>query len=254
MATDEKHRRGRNNKLLYKRGVDGKRIPVIDKVPREKGVVDPEFMKKNKLSSRSKPHEIMDVFMPLHKQKGKGLFPSTPDQKSPSFTGDFKTICIWTNAKAKLARAGPGGSYYPDFVDFTPLEIRQHMSLYVFQSLSPSPRLEMKFQTQAQDKINGNDFIANTLNQNGGCTRRRHQMFKAFLACQDPHISTPPRRKYPNWKIRPLMTWMNYIFPKAWLLGIAVSIDEMTMGFQGMHQDKKRVTYKAEGDASKRTR
>ena len=106
----------------------------------------------------------------------------------------------------------------------------------------------MKFQTQAQDKINGNDFIANTLNQNNGCTRRRHQMFKAFLAFQDPHIATPPRRKYPNWKIWPLMTWMNYIFPKAWLLGIAVSIDEMTMGFQGMHQDKKRITYKAEGD------
>ena len=247
MATDEKHRRGRNNKLLY-RIVDGKRIPVIDKVPREKGVVDPEFMKKHKLSSRSKPHEIMDVFMPLHKQKGKGLFPSTPDQKSPSFTGDFETISIWTNAKAKLARAGKGYSYYPDFVDFTPQEIRQHMSLYIFQSLSPSPRLEMKFNTQTQDKINGNDFIANTLNQNNGCTRRRHQMFKAFLAFQDPHIATPPRRKYPNWKVRPLMTWMNYIFPKAWLLGIAVSIDEMTMGFQGMHQDKKRITYKTEGD------
>ena len=50
LAMDEKHRRGRNNKLLYKR-VDGKRIPVIHKVPREKGVVDPEFMTKNKLSS-----------------------------------------------------------------------------------------------------------------------------------------------------------------------------------------------------------
>ena len=44
------------------------------------------------------------------------------------------------------------------------------------------------------------------------------------------------------------MTWMNYISPKTWLLGIAVSIDEMMMGFQGMHQDKKRITYKAEGD------
>ena len=41
---------------------------------------------------------------------------------------------------------------------------------------------------------------------------------------------------------------MNYIFPTAWLLGIALSIDEMTMGFQGRHVDKRRITYKTEGD------
>lgn len=32
------------------------------------------------------------------------------------------------------------------------------------------------------------------------------------------------------------------------MLGVAISIDEMTMGFQGRHKDKKRITYKAEGD------
>ena len=41
---------------------------------------------------------------------------------------------------------------------------------------------------------------------------------------------------------------MNYIFPTAWLLGVAIAIDEMTMGFQGRHGDKKRITYKNEGD------
>ena len=34
----------------------------------------------------------------------------------------------------------------------------------------------------------------------------------------------------------------------GWLLGLAISIDKMTMGFQGQHQDKRRVTYKEEGD------
>ena len=66
------------------------------------------------------------------------------------FTGDFETLAIWTNIKVKLAGAGPGGSYYPDFKDFTVLEIRQHMSIYILNGLSPSPRLEMKFNTPLQ--------------------------------------------------------------------------------------------------------
>jgi hypothetical protein len=41
---------------------------------------------------------------------------------------------------------------------------------------------------------------------------------------------------------------MNYIGPKAVLLGECASVDEMTIGFQGSHKDKRRITYKAEGD------
>ena len=32
------------------------------------------------------------------------------------------------------------------------------------------------------------------------------------------------------------------------MLALAFSVDEMTMGFQGHHVDKRRITYKAEGD------
>jgi hypothetical protein len=35
---------------------------------------------------------------------------------------------------------------------------------------------------------------------------------------------------------------------KAVLLGECASVDEMTIGFQGSHKDKRRITYKAEGD------
>ena len=228
---------------------NGKRVPVYEEVIRKKGIVDPNFMMKHKISSQSLPHKIVEVFMPLNKQRGRGLFPTGENKKAPKFRGDFETICIWTNAKAHLAGAGKGGSYYyPDFVDFTPYEIRQHFAVYIHQSLSPAPQVEKKFKTQAHDKINGNDFIANSLGQNPINTRRRHQMFKAFLALQDPMIPLPPREKYPNWKVRPVLQWMNYIFPTAWLLGIALSIDEMTMGFQGRHVDKRRITYKTEGD------
>ena len=46
----------------------------------------------------------------------------------------------------------------------------------------------------------------------------------------------------------PLVQWVNYLFPLIWLLGVFFAIDEMTIGFQGMHVDKKRITYKTEGD------
>ena len=41
---------------------------------------------------------------------------------------------------------------------------------------------------------------------------------------------------------------MNFIFPQVWNLGQEFSIDEMTIGFQGKHADKRRITYKRAGD------
>ena len=137
--------------------------------------------------------------------------------------------------KADYAGAGPQGSYYPDYIPFTPVEVCQHFAIYFLHRLSPSPRIEMKFNTQAKDRINGNDFIANTLRYPHHTIgpRRCHQQFKAFLSLQDPCIPEPSQEKYPNWKIRPLLVWMNYIFPMGWLLGLAISIDKMTIRFQG---------------------
>jgi hypothetical protein len=36
--------------------------------------------------------------------------------------------------------------------------------------------------------------------------------------------------------------------PRAWLVGRVFACDEQTMGFQGKHVDKRRITYKKEGD------
>ena len=247
----KKIRRSRNGRIVWKKElVNDKRVPEYDTTTRTKGCVNPKFKKKHKLSSKSLPHEIADVFLPLHR-KGKGLFPLEDDgptnTKVPKWRGDIQTVCDWTNLKADLAGAGPHGGYYRDFVKFTPEEIRKHIAVYILHSLSPSPQLAMKFNTQVQDEINGNDFIANSIGPGG---RRRHQMFRAFLSFQDPRIpvSSKTTKDFPNWKIRPILTWMNYIFPTAWLLGVAIAIDEMTMGFQGRHGDKKRITYKNEGD------
>ena len=81
----------------------------------------------------------------------------------------------------------------------------------------------------------------------GNGAERRHHYFKAFLSCQDLRINSPSRDDDPNWKVRPLLTWINFIFPTIWLLAVAFSVNEMTMAFKGQHRDKKRIIYKAEG-------
>ena len=147
--------------------------------------------------------------------------------------------------KANLAGAGEGGSCYYDWKPLSARELRQRFGLYLFNGLAPSPRVEQTFKPQSQDLFHGNDFIYHTFGPNA---ERRHRRFKTFLSIQDPSISTPSRKKYPNWKVRPLVQWMNYLFPLILLLGDCFAIDEMTIGFQGMHADKKRITYKAERD------
>ena len=132
--------------------------------------------------------------------------------------------------------------------DFIAIEICQHASFYILNDLSPSPCLEMKFNTQVLqqvvDQINGNDFIVTTLSQNSIGSRQPHAMFKAFSSIQNPLVDSPPRVKYPNWKVFLLLAWKNLILPTAWLLGIKVAIDKITMGFQRMHIEKRQTIYK----------
>ena len=71
---------------------------------------------------------------------------------------------------------------------------------------------------------------------------------KAFLSLQNPVLAVPSQDVNPNWKICPILDWMNYIGPKAVSLGECASVDERTIGFQGSHNDKRRITYKVEGD------
>jgi Transposase IS4 len=103
----------------------------------------------------------------------------------------------------------------------------------------------MKFQPQSVDPINGNDFIFRSFVTNA---ERRHRHFKAFFTIQDPRLIVPDRNKEPNWKVAPLLHHMNLVNVRAWKLGRNISVDEQTIGFQGNHKDKLRITYKAEGD------
>lgn len=213
---------------------------MTETVPLEKGLPNDIELEKRGITVNSAPHEFMEIFLPLKKNtmskqggRGKGEYPS------------IELFTSWTNKKAILANAGKGGSCYPTFTAFTVKEIRQHLGLYILNGLCPSPRIELKFKPQREDELHGNDFVYQAF---GDGAWRRHRHFKCFFATQNPAIETPSKKKYPNWKVRPLIQWLNFINPKLWRLGKSFSVDEMTIGFQGKHADKLTIKYKRVGD------
>ena len=59
---------------------------------------------------------------------------------------------------------------------------------------------------------------------------------------------TPPRQTHPNWKVDPVLKHAMEVCKEVMHMGKYISIDEQTIGFQGRHADKIRVTYKNAGD------
>ena len=124
-------------------------------------------------------------------------------------------------------------------------EYRKHLGLYIFNGVSPSPSVLKKVRPQKVDAVHGNDFVARGLGANAAL---KHRYFKAFWSVQDPCLPPPDRSKSPNWKVEPLLDHMNAVNKRAWKPGPDLSVDEMTMRFKGKHKDKRRITYKKEGD------
>ena len=148
--------------------------------------------------------------------------------------------------KAMQQNAGLGGKY-SDFKPFPLNELMQHIGLYLFQALSPSPQIEMKFKYQSDDPVNGNDLVHTSFGGVAWKSIKRHRHFKRFFASVNPIQNVPPRDAHPNWKVHPLLKHMPKISKEAVFLGRDLSCDEQTIGFQGNHKDKQRITYKKEG-------
>ena len=197
-----------------------------------------DFCKEHDLDLTSHPAEWFQAFLPIKNKRG---------GNSNSMQFSMESCLSWTNTKARIQNAGLGGMY-SDYVDFTLDELMKHTALYLLQGLSPSPQVEMKFKSSVEDPINGNDLVHRAFGAKSSLSVRRHKHFKAFFACVDPLIPTPSRETHPNWKIHPLLKHMNNVGKKAVHLGRDLSSDEQTIGFQGHHKDKLRVTYKTEGD------
>ena len=87
-------------------------------------------------------------------------------------------ITSYTNTKALLENAGNEGELYTDHISFTPDGLRRHLGFYILHGLSPSPEVGMKFKTQSEDDINGNDFVNWCI---GPLAVKRHNNFRRFL-------------------------------------------------------------------------
>ena len=87
-----------------------------------------------------------------------------------------------------MMQAGEGGIRYTKFKYFGVDEVQKLMGVQVAHGLSPTPQVSMKFKSQMQDPINGNDFIASVMYPNAA-ERWRH--YKALFSIQDPRKATP---------------------------------------------------------------
>jgi hypothetical protein len=205
---------------------------IYEKKVIEDTTINMDFVKEHELGPNSHPADWFEAFIPKKKSRH-GYF-------------SIEQCTSWTNFKAQaICNAGEGGLMYPDFKPFTVDEIMQFLGLFLLNGLAPSPTLEAKFKCQADDPVFGNDFVHRAFGNNA---ERRLRMFKNFFSCCEPTYTKPDKTKYPNYKVEPLLKHAMEVSKKAVILGRNLSVDEQTMGFQGKHEDKMRISYKNEGD------
>jgi Transposase IS4 len=215
---------GKDRKVQYKEMVSSEGAPKHN------------FIKNNNLTLDSTPQEWFRAFLPNSRKK------TANESDAKKFHTDL--WCTYTNIKATMANAGTE-SFYPDYKPFTPREIEKHLALYFFNGLLPSPQVEMKLKSQSQDCLQGNDFVWRAMGKNA---KSRHRHFKAFFCVQNPITPPPSKKVNPLHKVNSFLKWIQQVSQAAWKLGRDLSGDEQTIGFQGNHADKRRITYKAEGD------
>lgn len=193
----------------------------------KKGRANQEFLDKNKLDHNCKPHQFFDAFLPY------------------SLTAKWNSYSTTKAYQENAGGLGGANGLYPDWVPFSVREFRQHIGVRLLHGISPTPRLEMKFKSQAEDPVNGNDLIYRLFGPNA---TRRHKHFRRFLTVQNPIKKVPPRSEDPNWKVREFLDFVQSTSMSAWICGMEISVDEQTLKFQGRHVDKLRISYKREGD------
>jgi len=232
ISTVKESKKRKSIKPFASKNISYVKKPIVDK-----SILLPniKFTKKHRLDENSQPAEWLRAFVPDLPPKG----------SVKAFSK--KEWCKYTNMKAELDCAGDktqDGLGYK-FNPFTPQEIEQHLSLYIFQGLHPSPQLIMKTRNQSVEPVQGNDLIANVLGNN---FERRHRQFRRYFACQHPYKPVPPITTHPNWKVDPFLKHLNGVFIQAAVLPERLSVDEQTIMFHGASKLKARIKYKKTGD------
>ena len=223
----EKNLRGR-----FKKDKDGKhkysKQYTTDTVP------NIDNLHKKGIDLNSHPATWFDIF-----------FPKKRDRRTHPKAVTMDELTAWLNTKAVILNAGPGGGKYKNFKIFSSSELMSHLSLYLLHGVSPSPQIDLKFKSQAEDPVNGSDLCWHVFGKNG---TTRHKEFKAFFSAADPLKPVPPTTSHPNWKVDALLKHMMRVSKEVVCIGQDISVDEQDIGFQGRHRDKQRISYKKVGD------
>ena len=110
-----------------------------------------DFLLEKGLNESSKPQDWFNAFHPIFDRKGKN-----PQNVNTLFW--MHKWAFWTNQNAISCSASLPGGVYPSFTPFSYLEIEHFLGLYILQGLNPSPQVEMKFNSQQVDPVQGNDL------------------------------------------------------------------------------------------------
>ena len=110
-----------------------------------------DFLLEKGLNESSKPQEWSNAFLPIFDRKGK----NPQNVNTQLWTHKW---AFWMNQKAIFCSAGVPGGVYPSFTPFSNLEIECFLGLYILQGLNPSPQVEMKFNSQQVDPVQGNNL------------------------------------------------------------------------------------------------
>ena len=174
------------------------------------------------LDCDSHPALWFDLFMPREKKR----------QEHPDVVtlADFTT---WTNMKAAMENAGRGGVLYPEFKNFTIIELQQHLGLYILNGLCPSPQVSLKFQHPIDNPVNGSLLVHDSFQNN---PQRRHRHFKRFFAATNPLVPLPCRKTSPNHKVQKFLKHAIKKSKTFMFIGRCISGDEQTIGSLSIFQ------------------
>ena len=100
------------------------------------------------------------------------LIPRSKRRQDNNGVTSIANFNSFTNKKSYLYSAGSGGTQYPYFKELCVDEIMQNLGVYILNGLSPSPQVDMKFDSKKKNPTNGSDFCYNTF---GSCARQWHK-------------------------------------------------------------------------------
>lgn len=86
------------------------------------------------------------------------------------------------------------------------------MLVYVCYKISRYHQRLNKSHRQYDDPVNRNNYVWQAAAGKDDNYERHHKHFEAFLLCQDSHhFPCYDRDIFPNWKVQPLLQWINFI-------------------------------------------